>query len=516
MARHRSSASGHPIAEDRMAVSTRARPHLVPDSPRLDDGKGSPSLRRRLVLIDAVAVATAWAAAFVLLPPAGERNLPVMAGSVAAVTAATLMLLRWARLYQARICASRLVEWARLAKVAAASGVVVLLLPTLDGRRWTSAALGAALVLAFAAVGRGFFDAWVRAERTTGRFTRSVVLVGRGRDAERVAELIEHHPELGYRVCGLIGDRDTARRLGLQWSGSIDNAAAAAAASGAGGVLLAATDLGSEELASLVSELLARGLHVQVSTGLWRVDERRLLAAPVGHVPFFYLEPASLSPGQLRLKRLLDLSLATAILVLGAPLLILAALAVKLSDRGPVLFRQTRVGRDGAPFTVLKFRTMRPDAERMVMELAGHNERHGPLFKMDGDPRVTAVGRILRATSIDELPQLFNVLNGTMSLVGPRPALPEEVAQFDDAHLARHRLPPGLTGLWQVEARENPSFFAYRHLDLYYVENWSCALDLAILAATVPTLATRAVRCLSRRSAGPVEAPEYVVEMLAR
>ena len=498
-----------------MAVTTRARPHLVPDPVTRDDGKGSPSLRRRLMLIDATAVAVAWLVAFTVLPPVGDRGLLAKLGSVGAVTTATLVLLHWARLYQARICASRLVEWARLAKVTGASGVVVLLLPIPDGRRWTSAALGAALALAFAAVGRGFFDAWVRSERTQGRFTRSVVLVGRGREAERVSELLEHHPELGYRVCGLIGDHDTARHLGLRWLGPIENAAAAAGACGAGGALLASTDLGTEELATLVSELLAHGLHVQLSTGLWRVDERRLLAAPVGHVPFFYLEQAALTPGQLRLKRLLDVTIASTMLLFGAPLLLLAALAVKLSDRGPVLFRQIRVGRDGRPFTVLKFRTMRPDAEQMVKDLAAQNERLGPLFKMESDPRVTVVGRALRATSIDELPQLFNVLAGTMSLVGPRPALPEEVAQFDDGHLARHRLPPGLTGLWQVEARENPSFFAYRHLDLYYVENWSCALDLAILVATVPTLATRALRSLSRKPSGLTAAIETPVEVVA-
>lgn len=219
----------------------------------------------------------------------------------------------------------------------------------------------------------------------------------------------------------------------------------------------------------------------------------------MGHVPFLYLEPARLTPGKLRLKRLLDVSVAATLMLLGAPVLLLAALAVKLSDCGPVLFRQTRVGRDGAPFTLLKFRTMESGAERMADELAARNERHGPLFKIKADPRVTAVGRVLRATSIDELPQLLNVLAGSMSMVGPMPALPGEVARFDDGLLARHRVPPGVTGLWQVEARENPSFFAYRHLDLFYVENWSCALDLAILAATVPTLAARAFSSLSRK-----------------
>src|SRR5439155_20938991 len=171
-------ASQFPIAEARMAVTTRARPHLVPDRPARDDGKRSPSLRRRLALIDATAVAVAWLIAFTLLPPVGHRGLAAKLGSVGAVTATTLLLLHWARLYQARICASRLVEWARLAKVAGASGAVVLLLPIPDGRRWTSAALGGVLALVFAAAGRGFFDAWVRSGRRRGRFTRSVVIGG--------------------------------------------------------------------------------------------------------------------------------------------------------------------------------------------------------------------------------------------------------------------------------------------------------------------------------------------------
>jgi lipopolysaccharide/colanic/teichoic acid biosynthesis glycosyltransferase len=129
-----------------------------------------------------------------------------------------------------------------------------------------------------------------------------------------------------------------------------------------------------------------------------------------------------------------------------------------------------------------------------------HNERNGPLFKMDDDPRATRVGRFLRATSLDELPQLFNVVGASMSMVGPRPALPHEVAAFDDDLLGRHSLPPGITGLWQIEARDNPSFYAYRHLDLFYVENWSCALDLMVLAGTAPHLLARSVRTLLGRS----------------
>ncbi len=168
-----------------------------------------------------------------------------------------------------------------------------------------------------------------------------------------------------------------------------------------------------------------------------------------------------------------------------APVLFVAALLIKLEDRGPVLHRHSVVGRSGVPITVLKLRTMIPNAERLRAHVAALNERTGgPLFKATNDPRVTRIGRVLRATSIDELPQLWNVLNGTMSLVGPRFALPYEVEQFDDELRRRTEMRPGITGLWQSEARDNPSFSVYRRLDLFYVDNWSLSLDFAILANT--------------------------------
>lgn len=193
-------------------------------------------------------------------------------------------------------------------------------------------------------------------------------------------------------------------------------------------------------------------------------------------------------------KRLIDITLATALLILVIPLLLLAAVAVKAQDRGPVLFRQQRVGKDGKWFTLYKVRTMVPHAEHLVHGLRSQNRREGPLFKVVDDPRVTPIGRFLRATSIDELPQLVNVLRGDMSLVGPRPALPEEVAQFDEVLLSRLHVLPGLTGLWQVEARDNPSFESYRHYDLHYIEHWSLALDAMILFLTVGAIVRRSLR----------------------
>jgi len=164
-----------------------------------------------------------------------------------------------------------------------------------------------------------------------------------------------------------------------------------------------------------------------------------------------------------------------------------------VEDRGPLFFKQVRIGRKGRPFTVYKFRTMVVDAEARLKELEEANERRGPLFKMTRDPRITRIGKFLRDSSLDELPQLINVVRGQMSLVGPRPALPSEVAQFDVELRDRLKVKPGLTGLWQVEARDNPSFDAYRRLDLYYVENWSVSLDLIIMLATVEHVIARLV-----------------------
>jgi lipopolysaccharide/colanic/teichoic acid biosynthesis glycosyltransferase len=219
----------------------------------------------------------------------------------------------------------------------------------------------------------------------------------------------------------------------------------------------------------------------------------------LAYEPLFYVEQVTLASWQLRVKRAIDFSLSLLILAMTAPVLAFAALGIKLQDRGPVLFKQIRVGRNGAPFVLYKLRTMRQNAEREMVDLLALNVRKGPLTKLSHDPRVTVLGRVLRATSIDELPQLWNVLNGTMSLVGPRPALPDEVAHFDAELRARESVWPGITGLWQVEGRDNPSFAAYRRFDLFYLQNWSVALDLMILLGTVESVIVRVFRSLLHR-----------------
>lgn len=190
------------------------------------------------------------------------------------------------------------------------------------------------------------------------------------------------------------------------------------------------------------------------------------------------------------LKRSVDILGAVVGLLVLAPLFLAIALAVKLDSRGPVLYVSDRVGKDGKPFRFLKFRTMHPEAENDKHQLSSLNEVDGPIFKIQDDPRITRVGRFLRRFSLDELPQLFHVLSGKMSLVGPRPPIPEEVAQYTDHHLRRLTVKPGLTCIWQVSGRSTVDFETWVELDLQYIENWSLAFDLVLLVRTLPAVVT--------------------------
>jgi len=191
------------------------------------------------------------------------------------------------------------------------------------------------------------------------------------------------------------------------------------------------------------------------------------------------------------IKRAFDIVVAGVGLVLLSPVLAAIAIAVKVTSPGPVLFRQKRVGHRGRPFTMLKFRTMQVGADRLVDELRAEHGVEDLMFKMKDDPRVTRVGRGLRKVSLDELPQLINVVIGDMSLVGPRPPLPEEVTRYEDWQFDRLEVPPGISGLWQVSGRSDLSFEDCVRLDLFYIENWSLAYDLYILAKTIPVLVSK-------------------------
>ncbi len=457
-------------------------------------------LRVLLILADAVALTLAWFVPVFLLPYNHGRTplhaTLVLAGGVVM----GLLIIRANDLYLSRIATVRAVEMSRLFRSAVILGLVsypvfrTLRLPF----SWREALLAAVLSLLLLMVGRSIYRAWLTTARRHGRYLRDVIVVGTRGEGADLVDLMQCHPDLGFRVVGVCGDRETAELHGVGelWLGDTGAAPGLVGPDGATGVVIAAGDLSHHVLNDLVRQLQHQHAHIHLSSGVRGIDYRRLRALPLAHEPLFYVEPIGLRRSQLAIKRGIDIVGASIAILLLSPLLLLIALAVKLNDRGPVFFKQVRVGRNGKLFRCIKFRTMVVNAEAKLAELEQANERTGPLFKMERDPRVTRVGRILRDTSFDELPQVFNVLTGDMSLVGPRPALPDEVARFDEELVGRTRVRPGITGLWQVEARDNPSFAAYRRLDLFYVDNWSVALDVVIMMATVEQVAARAVTML--------------------
>jgi exopolysaccharide biosynthesis polyprenyl glycosylphosphotransferase len=222
-----------------------------------------------------------------------------------------------------------------------------------------------------------------------------------------------------------------------------------------------------------------------VVPGLTDVAADRIQVRPVGGLPLVYVERPQGAAAVNGMKRAFDIVCASTLLLLLAPVMGAVALLVRLEDGGPVLFRQARVGRDNTLFQCLKFRSMVVDADKQFSSIAHLNETGGVLFKMAEDPRITRVGRAIRRLSLDELPQLWNVVRGEMSMVGPRPALPVEVARYDSDMRRRLRVRPGVTGLWQVSGRSDLSWEDTVRLDLYYVDNWSVVQDVAILLKTV-------------------------------
>jgi exopolysaccharide biosynthesis polyprenyl glycosylphosphotransferase len=241
-------------------------------------------------------------------------------------------------------------------------------------------------------------------------------------------------------------------------------------------------------LRRLAWSLEHHGIDLVVAPGLTEVAGPRIVIRPMAGLPLLHVDQARLSGGAHLVGEAAGRVAAAAGLVVLAPVFVTVAAAVRLTSRGPALFRQTRIGRHGEPFTLCKFRTMHERAEDDRHRLIDLNETDGLLFKVRRDPRVTPVGRVLRRFSVDELPQLWNVVRGDMSLVGPRPPLPDEVARYDGDLRRRLLVKPGLTGLWQVSGRSDLSWDESVRLDLYYVENWSLTLDLLILLRTVASV----------------------------
>ncbi|MHB8642904.1 MAG: exopolysaccharide biosynthesis polyprenyl glycosylphosphotransferase, partial [Gaiellaceae bacterium] len=251
------------------------------------------------------------------------------------------------------------------------------------------------------------------------------------------------------------------------------------------------SDFDEQELLRLVDEAHRSGVKVRVAPKTTELLTQRAEYVPGQGVPLFELRPPAFAGADWALKRTFDLAVSAVVVVLGLPLWLVIAAAIKLESRGPVFYRDRRVGLGEREFGMLKFRTMDADAAERQAELEDANEAGGALFKIRDDPRVTRVGRLLRRFSIDEIPQVLNVLVGEMSLVGPRPLPVRDFLLLDEWHRKRYHVLPGMTGLWQISGRSSLTFDDLVRLDFYYLENWSVWLDITILAKTVPAVIAR-------------------------
>ena len=338
---------------------------------------------------------------------------------------------------------------------------------------------------------RWLWRKWLVAHRTLGEYSAKVLLVGSAESVAAIAQEFHRSPSAGYRVVGAcvpsgkIADAIAGTTVPIM--GNVDNVERAIAATGADTVAVTSTDdLPPAKVKQISWALEAGHQHLVLAPSLVDIAGPRIHTRPVAGLPLIHVETPKFSRGQRMAKRLMDLVVTAAGVIIISPLLLGLALAVRLSGPGPVLFRQTRIGLRGEEFTMLKFRSMVVNAEDLLAQLATQERDSGNevMFKMRNDPRVTAVGRLMRKFSLDELPQLFNVIGGSMSLVGPRPPLPVEVALYADHVHRRFLVKPGITGLWQVSGRSTLSWVDTVRLDLSYVENWSLVGDFAILAKT--------------------------------
>jgi exopolysaccharide biosynthesis polyprenyl glycosylphosphotransferase len=318
-----------------------------------------------------------------------------------------------------------------------------------------------------------------------GRETRNVLIVGDGRVGHALRNHLQALPHMGFRFMGFVAlDPEAEESANPQVIGTIRNCVALARSLFVDEIYFS-TPADKETVISVVEEARAIGIDVRVVPDLYDGLAWNAPVEFIGQFPTIPLHRRDFPRGAFLFKRVLDILLSLLVMAIAAPFMLAIALWVRMDSNGPIFYRAARIGRKGRTFTCFKFRTMVADADALRQALADQNERDGILFKITDDPRITKAGARLRKYSLDELPQLFNVLVGDMSLVGTRPPLAAEVEKYDLAHLRRLDVLPGMTGLWQVEARQDPSFDSYISLDTAYVENWNLMLDLRILARTI-------------------------------
>jgi exopolysaccharide biosynthesis polyprenyl glycosylphosphotransferase len=347
----------------------------------------------------------------------------------------------------------------------------------------------AILVILLLGINRVVISLVRRYLRRHGIGVQRVILIGAGDVGRMVMRTIAARPGLGYQLIGFLDDNPAKGSTNIgrfKALGSVDNFTQVRNSYKIDLAIICLPWQSHRTVARLIGECDQSGIKAQVVPDLFQLTKNQMQVEEINGIPLISTREVSIAGGNLVLKRIFDLVFATLIGLVALPISALIALAIRLDSPGPILYAQTRVGKNGQPFRIYKFRSMVINAEARRGEVACLNEATGPLFKMRDDPRRTRVGRFLRRFSLDELPQLINIFRGEMSLVGPRPNLPEEVAQYEDWHHKRLSVSPGVTGLWQVSGRSDLTFDEMVLLDIYYAENWSLGLDLSILMSTVP------------------------------
>jgi len=413
----------------------------------------------------------------------------------AAYGAGWLLILAASGTYESRFFGSGPEEYKRVITASTRTLVLVafaLYVIKLDAAR---VFVGGAFLLGllFLLVGRWLARLWLIRQRFQGRLSHRLIAVGAPSSIEELVKDLASHPHAGLAIVGACTpdiDDDTTTS-GVQRIGTLENVAAVAQEMQVDAVVVTnAASINPRVIREIAWSLEGLGIDLIIAPALSGVAGPRITMRPIGGLALLHVEEPSFTGARRTMKAGIDWASAGVGLLALSPILIAIALTIRLTDHAPVFYRQTRTGLGGRQFRVFKFRTMYTDAEHRLAELLDRNEGDGLLFKIKDDPRITPVGRWLRKLSLDELPQLINILLGQMSLVGPRP-LPVTDSAFEGHVRRRLLVKPGITGLWQISGRSNISWDEAVRLDLHYVENWSIALDMAILARTVAAVARR-------------------------
>ncbi|MBI2303628.1 MAG: sugar transferase [Chloroflexi bacterium] len=337
---------------------------------------------------------------------------------------------------------------------------------------------------------RGGRIALLASLRRRGLGVRRALVVGSDNLSKMVMHVLATEANLGYQLIGFVGNDDDNDMGRFKYLGGMEELATLVREKDIHEVIIALPASSHHQILEVTEHCRREKVRFKMVPDLFEMSLGKTDIDDLRGIPLIGIEEAGIQGMGLFFKRTFDLFFTIIILVIFAPFWGIIALLIKLDSPGPILFKQTRVGKGGRLFEAYKFRSMKIDAEKQMESLAGQNEATWPLFKIKDDPRITRVGRFLRRTSLDEIPQLLNVLQGEMSLIGPRPPLPAEVEQYQEWHKRRLEITPGITGLWQVSGRSDLPFDEMVMLDIYYINNWSLALDFLTLIRTIPAVIT--------------------------